>query len=462
MESELARVIIIGGGRGGSALLPILMENKDIEIVGIVDKDRNATAIKMAEKFGIPISDDLNASVAKLNFDVVIDVTRNKEEVSDFLRKTLPPHIEVLGGACSRLVWDLVTERRMMVEELEMRLKEHEALYQIGIELAAAEGSQKVFDIILTSAMELSGIPAGSIAILDEKSSMLKMVLAKGFSQNFISRSSVWTLRRDGFTAGILNRNEPTIITDIAKMNAKDVNPLLLEEDIKSLIATPLRVRGKTLGILYLDDYKPREFKHREIAILNLLSTQATLAIEKMHLLERAEYLAITDELTQLYNHRYFSNALSNEIYRAARYGHALSLIILDIDDFKKYNDNYGHPLGNFVLSFMSEIFKKNIRNADTAARYGGEEFVIVSPENNKKEALILAERIRKDVERLCRPEVSRGIAAPVTLSIGVASFPEDADGEEGLVNRADKALYKAKKAGKNRVCCYEDGIKKS
>ncbi|MBI3399341.1 MAG: diguanylate cyclase [Deltaproteobacteria bacterium] len=449
----MARVIIIGGGMGGSALLPILLENKEVEIVGVVDRDRNAPAMKMAEKIGIPAIADLKDAVAKLNFDVVIDVTRS-DEVSDFLRKNLPSHIEVLGGACSKLLWELVTERRSMAEELEMRLKEHEALYKIGIELAAAERSQKVFDIILTSAIELSGIPAGSIAILDEKSSMLKMVLAKGFSQNFISLSSVWALRRNGFTASVLNSTTPIIIPDITKMNVKDVNPLLLEEGIKSLIATPLRIHNRTLGILYLDDYKPREFKHREIAILNLLATQATLAIDKMHLLERAEYLAITDELTQLYNHRYFSNALSNEVYRARRYGHPLSLIMMDIDNFKKYNDAYGHPLGNFILSFMAEIFKKNIRNTDTVARYGGEEFVIVSPENDKEEALILAERIRKDVERLCRPEINEGIAAPVTISLGVASFPDDAKDEEGLIKKADETLYKAKRDGKNRVCC--------
>lgn len=454
MESQLARVIIIGGGRGGSAILPILLENKEVEVVGVVDRDSNAPGMKMAQKLGIPMLVDIKDAIAKLNFDVVIDVTRNREEVSDFLKENLPKHIEVLGGTCSRLMWDLVTERRRMAEELSMRLKEHEALYKIGIELAAAERSQKVFDIILSSAMELSGIPAGSIAILDEKSSMLRMVLAKGFSQNFIARSSVWTLRRGGFTAGILNSREPTIISDIEKMDPKEVNHLLLEEGIKSLIATPLRVHNKTLGILYLDDYKAREFKHREIAILNLLATQATLAIDKMHLLERAEYLAITDELTGLYNHRYFSNALSNEVYRASRYGHPLSVIMMDIDNFKKYNDTYGHPLGNFVLSFMSEIFKNNIRNTDTVARYGGEEFVIVSPENNKEEALILAERIRKDVEKLCRPEVNNGIAAPVTLSLGIASFPADAEGEEGIITKADEALYKAKKNGKNRICC--------
>ena len=161
------RVIIIGGGRGGSAILPILLDNHDIKIVGLVDKDKNAPAMQMAENLGIPVSTDLEGSIEKKDFDVVIDVTRNKEEVSDFLRNNLPAHIEILGGACSRIVWDLVTERRRMVEELKTSLKEYEALYKIGIELASAERSQRIFDIILNSAIDLSGIKAGSIAMFD-------------------------------------------------------------------------------------------------------------------------------------------------------------------------------------------------------------------------------------------------------------------------------------------------------
>lgn len=447
------RVIIIGGGRGGSAILPILLENHDIKIVRLVDKDKNAPAMQAAKKSGIPVSTNLEASIGKKDFNVVIDVTRSKK-VTDFLRNSLPANIEILGGTCSKIIWDIVTERVRMAEELKTSLKEYEALYKIGIELASAERSQKVFDIIINSAIDLSGIKAGSIAIFDEKSSILKMVMAKGFSKDFISRSSVWPLRKNGFTANILNNNTPTIIPDISKINPKNINPILLEEGIKSLIAAPLKIHNKILGILYLDDYQPREFSHREIAVLNLLATQATIAIEKMHLLEKVEHLAITDELTQLYNYRHFFNILTNEVYRAARYGNPLSLIIMDIDNFKKFNDAYGHPQGNFILSLVSEIFKNNVRNTDTVARYGGEEFVIVSPENDKQSAYVLAERIRKDVEKFCRPDVNKDVPVPVTISIGIASLPDDTSDAEGLIQKADEALYQAKKEGKNKVCC--------
>jgi diguanylate cyclase (GGDEF)-like protein len=447
------KLIIIGGGRGGLALLPILLENHDIKIVRLVDKDTNAPAMKLAKKLDIPVSTDVEASIEKKDFDVVIDVTRSKK-TTDLLKNYLPAHIEILGGTCSKIMWDLLTERVRMTEELKARLKEYEALYKIGIELASAEKSQKVFDIILKSAIDLSGIKAGSIAILDEKSSILKMVMAKGFSKDFVARSTMWPLRKNGFTANILNRNTPTIIPDISKIDPKKVNPILIEEGIKSLIAAPLRIHNKILGILYLDDYKPRRFTNKELAVLNLLATQATIAIEKMHLLERVEHLAITDELTQLYNYRHFFKTLSNEVSRAARYKHPLSLMIIDIDNFKKFNDSYGHPRGNFILSFMSEIFKKNVRNTDTIARYGGEEFVVVSPESDKQNAHMLAERIRKDVEMLCRPEINREIPVPVTISIGLSSMPDDASDGEWLIKNADEMLYQAKQEGKNKVCC--------
>lgn len=454
----MTNILIIGAGHGCSQLLPILASDKEIKITGIVDKNPSAPAIPLAKEFGIPVFTDVEDAIKKEGFNVVVDVT-GKEDVLAFLRKTLPPSVEILGGLSSKLFWQFISERQKREDELKKSLKEHDALYKIGIQLSSAERSQKIFDIILTSAMELTNRPAGSIAVVDEKSGMLRLVLAKGFSQKFISQSHMWLIRPKGLTSIVMDSNKPTIISDITKESAFSVNPSLIEEGIKSIAGIPLNYLGKVVGILYLNDFAPKEFTEREISILNLMAAQAALAIEKMKLMERVEQMAITDELTQIYNHRYFNNALSNEIYRATRYKHPVSLLILDIDNFKNYNDLYGHVYGNFILALIADIFRRSVRATDTVARYGGEEFAIILPETKKDTAVMLAERIRKDVANSCQPEKNRQIMCGMTISIGVAAFNDDANNEEDLIKKADEAMYEAKKSGKNRVVGYSPKI---
>ncbi|HBO83548.1 MAG: hypothetical protein A2073_08495 [Deltaproteobacteria bacterium GWC2_42_11] len=451
----MANILIVGGGKGCRELLPMLVSDREIRIVGVVDKDPDAPALSLAKGMGIPVYGNFEATLNKDNFDVVVNLTGDRN-VSLLLRKMLPLSVEVIDGLSSKLLWHLIKERQKKEEELNRRLEEHNALYKIGIQLSSAGRSEKIFDIILTSAMELVNAPAGSIVIIDERNGMFRLVLAKGFSQKFISESTIWQARAKGLTTAVLNSDKPTVISDITKETALSINPSLLEEGIKSIAGIPLRYAEKAVGVLYLNDFTERVFDERDISILNLMATQATLAIEKMQLLERVEQLAITDELTGLYNHRYFSNTLSNEIFRAKRYKHSMSLVIIDIDNFKNYNDLYGHIYGNFILSAMADIFKKSVRKTDTVARYGGEEFAIILPETDKETAAMLAEKIRKEISDSCSPEKNRQIMCGVTVSIGVAVLGEDADDEEDLVKRADEAMYHAKRSGKNRVVRYE------
>ncbi len=450
----MTNMLIVGGGKGCVELLPMLASDREINIIGLVDINPDAPAIPLAKKLGIPVSTDLKETLKRDNFNVVVNVT-GKEDVLVFLRKTLPSSVEILGGLSSKLLWQFVNERQKREEELKQSIKEHDALYRIGIQLSSVERSQKIFDIILTSAMELVNTPAGSVVIMDEKSGMMRLVLAKGFSQKFISESTMWLVKPKGLTSIVIDSNKPTVIADITKEAIFSVNPSLIEEGVKSIAGIPLHYAGKTVGILYLNDFIPRGFTEKEISILNLMATQAALAIEKMRLLEKVEQLAITDELTQIYNRRYFNNALSNELYRAQRYKHSTSLLIIDIDNFKNYNDLYGHVYGNFILALMADIFRRSVRATDIVARYGGEEFAIILPETNKDTAVIFAERIRKEVADSCRPEKNMQIMCGVTISIGVATSSDDANSDEDLVKRADEAMYQAKKKGKNRVIAY-------
>ena len=163
------------------------------------------------------------------------------------------------------------------------------------------------------------------------------------------------------------------------------------------------------------------------------------------------EELAIHDGLTGLYNHREFQRQLQVELERAQRYKHPLSLLMLDIDHFKNFNDKYGHQAGDDVLRALADQMRQEVRAVDYVARYGGEEFVIILPEMAASEALTVAERLRKSIAA-STVIISEGQSVNVTVSIGVATFPEDADSKDKLIAVADKALYAAKAAGRNKV----------
>jgi len=170
---------------------------------------------------------------------------------------------------------------------------------------------------------------------------------------------------------------------------------------------------------------------------------------------KRLKNLSITDELTQVGNQRYFKEQLQHELERSKRYKHALSLLLIDLDYFKFYNDEHGHIVGDRALKTIAQTLNNNIRNTDILARYGGEEFVIILPETNKKRALELAERLRKSISKNNFPfKVKRHKKKGLTVSIGVSSFPEDVKSTsiKPLFQKADKGLYRAKRKGRNCV----------
>ena len=162
--------------------------------------------------------------------------------------------------------------------------------------------------------------------------------------------------------------------------------------------------------------------------------------------------LAITDGLTGLYNHKHFHEALAAEVNRARRYGHPISLVLVDIDRFKSYNDAWGHQAGDALLRTLAGIFKAAARQNDLVARYGGEEFAFVLPQTDKRQATALAKRLCRAVERhRCEgEEILPG--GRLTISLGVAAYPEDVTHAADLVGRADLALYRAKHLGRNQV----------
>lgn len=198
---------------------------------------------------------------------------------------------------------------------------------------------------------------------------------------------------------------------------------------------------------------------NRALEKLQLMAENQRLVLElkeKNENLERANFvlkdLAIRDGLTGQYNHRHFQESLAIEILRSNRHQRCFSLIFLDVDNFKHYNDTQGHPAGDNVLSTLAEILFEGIRRSDLLARYGGEEFVILLPETPQEGALQMAEKLRQAVENHPFPGCETQPLGKVTVSMGVASYPENGKDGSSLTKRADEALYKAKSEGRNRI----------
>jgi diguanylate cyclase (GGDEF)-like protein len=183
-------------------------------------------------------------------------------------------------------------------------------------------------------------------------------------------------------------------------------------------------------------------------------------AAERQKLLEEVkekkifQELALIDGLTKIYNRRYFDELLRQEINRSSRYKHFFSLLMIDVDNFKYFNDRYGHPFGDEILKELANIFNVKTRITDFAARYGGDEFAIIAPHTNKQDALLLATRI---IDLISRRDftIATKVIDKVTVSIGLATFGEDTNDKDDLLKRADAALYQAKRLGKNRVCLF-------
>lgn len=334
---------------------------------------------------------------------------------------------------------------------IEEELRELKDILTVAQVVVSSIELDEVLQNILLSALAIMEIPAGSIALYDEGTSRLELHAHAGLSDEFISKER-WLVKEGGLTHRILDEGELFVVEDTQDADFFN-NPLALEEGIRSLIAVPLKIQNKIVGILYVDDFEPRVFPESRLRLLSILGSFASMSIDNARLHEETQKLACTDGLTGLYNHRQFKLMLKEELARASRYEKKLSLMMFDIDDFKKFNDTYGHPNGDKVLMAISEILDRTLRESDVSFRYGGEEFIVMLPETGITPALNVAKRIA-DLIRTETPRYLRGICAHgVTISAGVATYPRDGNDESDLIKVVDDMLYRAKELGKDRVC---------
>ncbi len=281
-------------------------------------------------------------------------------------------------------------------------------------------------------------------------------VLESGFNQQ-VRRLKISLKEQNGglLALGVLD-GMPLLLTKETIQNySHDPIMQLLKSD--ELVVVPLKAKDKVNGIILADNFITKEpITKDDIRMLIMLANQAGLAIENSQLYEKTVSRAHSDSLTELWNHGYFQYLLQAELEKTKITQTPLSLIMLDIDNFKIYNDVLGHQSGDKILKALATLIKNQSRKMDYVCRYGGEEFTIILPQTEKKEAFLIAERIRTDIERYSFVNGEMLPNKKLTASMGLSSFPEDGFSPSELISRSDKALYAAKQKGKNNTCCAE------
>jgi diguanylate cyclase (GGDEF)-like protein len=310
-----------------------------------------------------------------------------------------------------------------------------------------ASSSLQTRELVDTVAREtLAAIPEAEFLTLTHHPDGQKELVVDCFEPG--ERSQRLTPDSVGLAAKVMSDNRSLYLPDLDR---SDLAPgASAASGIRSWLGVPLEIHGVVEGALAVQSRSAQAFAPGRVRLLEAIGAQAAVALENARLYE----LAMVDGLTGLFVRRYFDARLDEEIERSKRFGTEFSVVMMDIDDFKQLNDTYGHTAGDRLLRGIAEAVRRQMRAVDTAARYGGEEFAMILPRTSMIDAYNQAERIRQSIaDYRC---TSDGSVLSVTSSFGIASYPESgAEGAEALIRLADRALYRAKRTGKNRVELY-------
>lgn len=380
---------------------------------------------------------------------------------NDNVKVTLAILNTPLDGDNSKMIESFCQQARGAIETivLQNQLSQQRKITQSLSDLPALAGASlylnQLHEDILEQAVRLLQVEQGSLMMLDESSKELSVRAMKGMHKTL---QEIFRVRPgEGIAGQVYQSGNPLLVKNLAQ------DPRILQKPkprykTSSFISVPLKLRDQTIGVINLaDKITGQAFSEQDLQLMVALGGGISIAIERSQLHEKIEALkkiSITDPLTDLLNRRYFQGRLLEEVERTRRHQIPFSLVIMDVDNFKTFNDAYGHLEGDEILRRVSRVIRKHIRAIDVASRYGGEEFTIIFPQTQKEDARIIAERLCKGIET---EEVLQKKFQPSspTVSIGLASFPDDAETAEELVRNADRALYQAKVQGKNRVVVF-------
>ncbi len=331
----------------------------------------------------------------------------------------------------------------------EKQLRQIEHLYDVIKEAGSTLNVQEMIELTRDFTERMFDLPHFVIAVLSNDAKKYEIRIASGCDESLF-RSFDIDLEDNGLAAFLSREKKPIWVPSVGE---KEPFSKLGNLAVKSFVFLPFLVQDRVIGFLCSYSSQKDFIDQEKFSQFQVFCNQISIGLQKSLLYEKVQKLSITDGLTKLFSHRHFKQRLEEELILANRYSSQLSLLILDIDHFKRYNDSYGHVAGDHVLMDVARILKEQSDMTHIAARYGGEEMVLVAPETTKEQAMELAEKIRKAVESYSFAVGKE--TTQVTVSIGVATYPQDSQTTLDLIAKADKALYAAKARGRNRIVAY-------
>lgn len=345
-------------------------------------------------------------------------------------------------------------EKEYLQEQLKKREQELTLINQLDRVITSSLDIQEVYDAFAAVLRDVVDVDWASITLIDKDEIQ--------FGALSTEVGSAWQAGeriplKGTATEWVTNNKRALVIPDLAQESKFWTGAEFIKLGIRSIVYVPLVVKGTVIGCLVIASRRPEAYPPEQVRLLESLALQIAVSVENSRLYAKAEQRARVDELTRLFNRRHFDESLRREISLQSRYGGVLSLVFLDLDVFKDYNDRYGHPEGDKILAKIGSLIEKSIRSIDLAFRYGGDEFVILLPQAASKDALVVAERVREVIGSEMKKEQSS-----ITASLGLASWPSDGVTSDDIVTAADRALYYAKRTGGNRTCVVSEMLSSS
>ena len=335
-------------------------------------------------------------------------------------------------------------ELRKAKEELNLEKVKLEEILSIEQGLNSIVHMEKLIDFVIDKTAKILEADKCSLIFFDANTQELAIKGSIGVDNQFIVENKYNA--ENSITGFVVDKGIPVLVEDIEtdERFSRQNRPTYKS---KSFISIPIKLGDEILGVINVADKKSGDsdiFSEIDLKALIMIVRQVAIAIENAKIYKELNYLTITDPLTDIYNFRHFSKTLDHEIKRLKRNKESLCLLLIDVDDFKSYNDTYGHLAGDALLKNMSKVLKETLRETDIACRYAGDEFVVILPATDVSQAKIAAEKIKNKFENVT-------LERKVTLSIGISDCARNMDRFD-LVRKADINLYEAKKQGKNRV----------
>ena len=322
---------------------------------------------------------------------------------------------------------------------------------------------EETYVAILMNSKDLLQSERASLLVYDEATNHLTIKAAIGIPTDIAEVSSIRL--GEGISGEALQAGRPLMVEDMEAAGIPSAPPERRYKT-KSFISYPITIGTRRVGVLNVTDKSGGgNYDEVDLSLLEIVAPQVALALERAEWQEKAtlfQLMSITDPLTGLPNRRYLEERLTEEVNRSKRYEQPLSFLMIDIDDFKIYNDLNGHQAGDLALQMTAQGLKGTLRSADVASRYGGEEFSVLLPQTSLQEAGVIAERMRERIEQTEFPYAKSQPLRAVTISIGVSTFSATVDTAEQIIWAADRALYEAKNKGKNKISFYETGSSKA